>query len=316
MIYPEEVLLGSPAPDWYGIAADRYGHLYGFGVGRNMTFRYHVLRGSGMPSSLITLANAYGTSQSGRGWVGRLLWYRWEGPTGTLSRCSPDTAGGPFGFTLYGRWEAGEIVRLHWGDTSYRVRPAGTLRVSGDRPDSVQITAAALQLPGLAPGPSPLSVWTDWPVSLALFPLLPPLSFQVSDSSYAELHRQDTTEGYWVVPFLGQAQAGVGWRQASQNGPFPRQAARLDGGAGPSPHYAFAYVPFDPTLASEALYIAVNYSDSVLLYRFSFASGLVERYLGWPRSLAPSPSPQEVASHIEQLVYDPAWGRLLAIEGY
>jgi len=313
---PVDVLLGNPAPRWYGLAADSYGHLYGFGTGQGVNFRYHTLQGSGMESPIISLSPVYSSPLSGRGWVGRLLWYRWAGPTGTLSRCNPDTAGGPFAFTLYGRWEAGESIFLEWRDSSYRARSAGHLSVPADRADTLQVAIPSLYLPGRSAGPEFLSVWTGWPRSLLCESLSPALSFQGSGSSYTDLHRQDTAEVYWVLPFVGEAQASVGWRQASQGGPFPRRAARIDGEAGPSPHYAFAYVPFDPSLASEALYIAVNYSDSVFLYRMSFATGQVERYLSWRRSSGSGAPPGEIADHIEQLTYDPAWGRLLAVEGY
>ncbi len=323
------VLLGNPAPVWYGLAIDRYGHLYGFGAGRSVSFRYHAVWPTAEPSSLINLPPTYGVSpvDTGRGWIGRLLWYRWQGPSETIQRCAPDSVHRePFSYVLWGRFAAGDPIGGVWDRMSYdraywhRYRLGWAALSSGNRPDSLHLAVSEVTFPGREES----GTWELWPAPLrwvaadATAPLdsvdaldTARVRWQVTGPSYAPLHRSDSAERYWVMRYVGNASASIGWRQASQNGPFYRLSAKIDGSS-----HAFAYVPYDPTLGGEALYVAVNYTDSVLLYRLRFADGQVERVRGWKIGGSGLFTPrEEVSAPISSLVYNSYRGVLLAVEG-
>jgi hypothetical protein len=119
------------------------------------------------------------------------------------------------------------------------------------------------------------------------------------------------------VPFIGDASKSVGWRSLGAS--FHRRAGYIDGNASLEPHYVFAYVPYHPFLQEEVVYVAVNYTDSVFLYRVHVATGQVYRERGWPRLSDHQPGhevhPDTIVGGIQQLHYSASYGHLLAVEG-
>jgi hypothetical protein len=119
------------------------------------------------------------------------------------------------------------------------------------------------------------------------------------------------------VPFIGDASKSVGWRSLGAS--FHRRAGYIDGDASLEPHYVFAYVPYHPFLQEEVVYVAVNYTDSVFLYRVHVATGQVYRERGWPRLSDHQPGhevdPDTIVGGIQQLHYSASYGHLLAVEG-
>jgi hypothetical protein len=119
------------------------------------------------------------------------------------------------------------------------------------------------------------------------------------------------------VPFIGDASKSVGWRSLGAS--FHRRAGYIDGDASLEPHYVFAYVPYHPFLQEEVVYVAVNYTDSVFLYRVEVATGQVYRERGWPRLSDHQPGhevdPDTIVGGIQQLHYSASYGHLLAVEG-
>ncbi len=69
----------------------------------------------------------------------------------------------------------------------------------------------------------------------------------------------------------------------------------------------------------EGVYVAVNYTDSVLLYWLSMNTGMVHRERGWPRLADHQPGhevhPDTIVGGIQQLHYGPFYGHLYAVEG-
>jgi len=144
-----------------------------------------------------------------------------------------------------------------------------------------------------------------------------PLSLTPGGYTLPSLYRQDSTERWWVVPFIGDASKSVGWRSLGAS--FHRRDGYIDGNASLKPHYVFAYVPYHPFLQEEVAYVAVNYTDSVFLYRVHVATGQVYRERGWPRLDNHQPGhevdPDTIVGGIQQLHYSASYGHLLAVEG-
>jgi hypothetical protein len=264
----------------------------------------------------------------GRGWVGRLLNYRYAAEGGSISdRCVPDTVQhGNLSYVLWGHFSPGEKIVFTWegskaagAEYGFLWRPGAVYTVSSDKPDSLHVALSWAAFPGWAGGSYRLQprllVW-EWPDTLRLEGGSP-LSLTSGGYTLPSLYRQDSTERWWVVPFIGDASKSVGWRSLGAS--FHRRAGYIDGNASLEPHYVFAYVPYHPFLQEEVVYVAVNYTDSVFLYRVHVATGQVYRERGWPRLSDHQPGhevhPDTIVGGIQQLHYSASYGHLLAVEG-
>ncbi len=197
-----------------GLAIDRWGHLYAAGIIRAQG-RYGKVRPSATTVN-VNLSRPYnvGNFGYGRSWVGRLLNYRYHSAGPVIpNRCVPDTIqGAGFSYTLWGHFSPGEKIAFTWessnitsGNHGYLWRPGAVYTVSADRPDSLHVTLPWVAFPGAGSG------------SYTLQPRL--LAWQRPDTLWREsgnpprlsaggytlppLYRVDSTERWWVVPFLG-----------------------------------------------------------------------------------------------------------------
>lgn len=312
-----------------GLAIDGAGHLYAAGIIRGGCF-YARVRPKATAVSVTSLSRPHGVGGFGygRGWVGRLLNYRYAAEGGSISnRCVPDTVqNGNLSYVLWGHFSRGEKVVFTWegskaagAEYGFLWRPGAVYTVSSDKPDSLHVALSWAAFPGWAGGSYRLQprllVW-ERPDTLQLEGE-PPLSLTSGGYTLPSLYRQDSTERWWVVPFIGDASKSVGWR--SRGASFHRRDGYIDGDASLEPHYVFAYVPYHPFLQEEVVYVAVNYTDSVLLYRVHVATGQVYRERGWPLLSDHQPGhevdPDTIVGGIQQLHYSASYGHLLAVEG-
>jgi hypothetical protein len=312
-----------------GLAIDGAGHLYAAGIIHGGCV-YARVRPKATAVSITSLSGPYGVGGFGygRGWVGRLLNYRYAAEGGIIpNRCVPDTVQhGNLSYVLWGHFSWGEKVVFTWeGSEAARAqygflwRPGAVYTVSSDKPDSLHVALSWAAFPGWADGSYRLQprllVW-QWPDTLRLEGESP-LSLVSGGYTLPSLYRQDSTERWWVVPFIGDASKSVGWRNLGAS--FHRRAGYIDGNASLKPHYVFAYVPYHPFLQEEVVYVAVNYTDSVFLYRVHVATGQVYRERGWPRLSDHQPGhevhPDTIVGGIQQLHYSASYGHLLAVEG-
>ncbi|MCX8112362.1 MAG: hypothetical protein N3E49_04085 [Bacteroidia bacterium] len=326
----------SPQVEATGIVADPTGHFYLFGVGRSDNITYHRVRPRARQvetplGNLTPIIHVLNKRGYGRAWIGRLLRYRAELIAATLPAeiCAPDTILHPLTFRLYGRFDApSDSIALLWNaplsspahyaaPVRFRWTLAGVIPPSGGA-DTVRITFSPSYMWGrLASGGYYLHLgilgWYE------IDNLLPSsIGVQVVGDKAPHSYASES-QRYWVYPFSGGPGAHIGWRQAAASGPFQVRTAYLDGNASVSPHYAFTYVPFDPALHRELLYVAINYTDSVLLYRVDIATGIAEVERGWARIPTPNPtwnaSEDSIADGIQQLTWNPQTGSLIAVEG-
>jgi hypothetical protein len=312
-----------------GLAIDGAGHLYAAGIihGRCV---YDRVRPKATAVSITSLSRPHGVGGFGygRGWVGRLLNYRYAAEGGSISnRCVPDTVQhGNLSYVLWGHFSPGEKVVFTWEGSEaagagygFLWRPGAVYTVSSDKPDSLHVALSWAAFPGWASGSYRLQprllVW-ERPDTLQLEGG-PPLNLVSGGYTLPSLYRQDSTERWWVVPFIGDASKSVGWRSLGAS--FHRRDGYIDGNASLEPHYVFAYVPYHPFLQEEVVYVAVNYTDSVFLYRVEVATGQVYRERGWPRLSDHQPGhevhPDTIVGGIQQLHYSASYGHLLAVEG-
>ncbi len=315
-----------------GLTVDPHGHLYMAGIGRGGTYEYTRVRPNAT-SVTVSLTSPYLLSSPGygRGWVGRLLNYRYQAQGSSLSRCIPDTLQSPsLLYTLWGRFDAGENIAFTWeGPAPYAVwegfrwMPGLIYTVPSNKVDSLQVNLPYITFPGsggaeigtitrqLHPR---LLIWKE-PHTLQREGSSP--SLQSQGHTLPPLYRADSTERWWVVPFLGDASKSTGWRSLGAS--FHRRAGYIDGNASLKPHHAFAYVPYHPARQEEGVYVVVNYTDSVLLYWLSMQTGMVERERGWPRLDDHLPGwevrADTIVGGIQQLYYSPHHGHLYAVEG-
>jgi len=312
-----------------GLAIDGAGHLYTAGIIRRSCV-YVRVRPKATLVVTPSLSRPYGVGRFGygRGWVGRLLNYRYAAEGGSISdRCVPDTVqNGNLSYVLWGHFSPGEKVVFTWegseaagAEYGFLWRPGAVYTVSSDKPDSLHVALSWAAFPGWAGGSYRLQprllVW-ERPDTLQLEGGSP-LSLASGGYTLPSLYRQDSTERWWVVPFIGDASKSVGWRSLGAS--FHRRDGYIDGDASLKPHYVFAYVPYHPFLQEEVVYVAVNYTDSVLLYRVHVATGQVYRERGWPRLSDHQPGhevdPDTIVGGIQQLHYSASYGHLLAVEG-
>jgi hypothetical protein len=312
-----------------GLAIDGAGHLYAAGIIHGSCV-YVRVRPKATFVSTPSLSRPYGVGGFGygRGWVGRLLNYRYAAEGGSISdRCVPDTVQhGNLSYVLWGHFSPGEKIVFTWeGSKAARAeygflwRPGAVYTVSSDKPDSLHVALSWAAFPGWASGSYRLQprllVWQR-PDTLRLEGGSP-LSLVSGGYTLPSLYRQDSTERWWVVPFIGDASKSVGWRSLGAS--FHRRAGYIDGDASLEPHYVFAYVPYHPFLQEEVVYVAVNYTDSVFLYRVEVATGQVYRERGWPRLSDHQPRHEvqsdTIVGGIQQLHYSASYGHLLAVEG-
>jgi hypothetical protein len=312
-----------------GLAIDGAGHLYAAGIihGRCV---YDRVRPKATAVSTPLLSRPYGVGGFGygRGWVGRLLNYRYAAEGGSISnRCVPDTVqNGNLSYVLWGHFSPGEKVLFTWegskaagAEYGFLWRPGAVYTVSSDKPDSLHVALSWAAFPGWTGGSYRLQprllVW-ERPDTLQLEGGSP-LSLTSGEHTVPSLYRQDSTERWWVVPFIGDASKSVGWRRLGAS--FHRREGYIDGNASLKPHYVFAYVPYHPFLQQEVVYVAVNHTDSVFLYRVEVATGQVYRERGWPRLSDHQPGhevdPDTIVGGIQQLHYSASYGHLLAVEG-
>jgi hypothetical protein len=312
-----------------GLAIDGAGHLYAAGIIHGSCL-YVRVRPKATFVSTPRLSKPYGVGGFGygRGWVGRLLNYRYAAEGGSISdRCVPDTVqNGNFSYVLWGHFSPGEKIVFTWegseaagAEYGFLWRPGAVYTVSSDKPDSLHVALSWAAFPGWADGSYRLQprllVW-ERPDTLPLEGGSP-LSLVSGGHTLPSLYRQDSTERWWVVPFIGDASKSVGWRSLGAS--FHRRDGYIDGDASLKPHYVFAYVPYHPFLQEEVVYVAVNYTDSVFLYRVEVATGQVYRERGWPRLSDHQPGhgvrPDTIVGGIQQLHYSASYGHLLAVEG-
>jgi hypothetical protein len=312
-----------------GLAIDGAGHLYAAGIIHG-SFVYERVRPNATAVSITSLSRPHGVGRFGygRGWVGRLLNYRYAAEGGIIpNRCVPDTVQhGNLSYVLWGHFSPGEKVvftwegsKAAWAGYGFLWRPGAVYTVSSDKPDSLHVALSWAAFPGWASGSYRLQprllVW-ERPDTLQLEGE-PPLSLVSGGYTLPSLYRQDSTERWWVVPFIGDASKSNGWRSLGAS--FHRRDGYIDGDASLEPHYVFAYVPYHPFLQQEVVYVAVNYTDSVLLYRVEVATGQVYRERGWPRLSDHQPryevQPDTIVGGIQQLHYSASYGHLLAVEG-
>jgi hypothetical protein len=312
-----------------GLAIDGAGHLYAAGIIRSRCV-YERVRPKATPVSITSLSRPHGVGGFGygRGWVGRLLNYRYAAEGGSIpNRCVPDTVqNGNLSYVLWGHFSPGEKVVFTWegskvaeAEYGFLWRPGAVYTVSSDKPDSLHVALSWAAFPGWASGSYRLQprllVW-EMPDTLQLEGGSP-LSLVSGGYTLPSLYRQDSTERWWVVPFIGDASKSVGWRDLGAS--FHRREGYIDGNASLKPHYVFAYVPYHPFLQQEVVYVAVNYTDSVFLYRVEVATGQVYRERGWPRLDDHQPRhevhPDTIVGGIQQLHYSASYGHLLAVEG-
>lgn len=322
-----------------GIAVDPTGHLYLFGTGRVATITYEPVRPRAVSQTeplgdLSGIIHALNKVGYGRAWMGRLLRYRAEllQASPPLAACAPDTIPVPFTLRLYGRFDApsDSVVFLWQGQligSSYNYeyetgRPRWNIAAALSPPggkDSVTVSIPRWTVAGrLSPGQYKLIAGiSGWNRLKALYDS-GPLQLTIQGNAAPSLYPLPG-QRYWVYPFAGGPEATIGWRQAAAGGSFYARSAHLDGNASISPHYAFAYIPAHPTLGGEYLYVAINYHDSVFLYRVRLLDRQVEVERGWPRVTDPSPnwevSIDSIVYGIQQLVWNPQTGTLLAVEG-
>jgi len=322
-----------------GITSDAAGHLYFFGTGRLDNFQYERVRPRataltvplGNLSSIIHVSNKVGY---GRGWIGRLLRYRAELLSGALpsSTCAPDTIRRPLVLKLYGRFDAlSDSIGLRWNgplpftygaSTGHARWAMAALLPPPGGTDTARITVPETPILGrFRNGSYRLELGVvGWEESsdLMLPSFVSSLSINITGDKAPHLYPLES-QRYWVYPFAGGPEASQGWRQASANGTFNARQAYLDGNASVEPHYAFTYVPFDPLTEKELLYVAINYTDSVILYSVDLATGTARRERGWPRLDDPTPfrdvSADTTVYGIQQLVWNPQRGHIIAVEG-
>lgn len=323
-----------------GIISDPYGHLYLFGTGRTTAFEYERVRPRAVRDTA-ALGDLSGTIHAtdklgyGRAWIGRLLQYRAELIAGALptSTCAPDTINRLLTFRLYGRFDApSDSLSFRWnsGFFSYNSLsgparwalaallppPGGIDTVSVVLPESPMLGRFKNGTYFLELG---IAGWRE--SSNLLLVSNPALTISVNGDKAPTIYALES-QRYWIYPFAGAPAASQGWRQASAAGDFQVKTAYLDGDASVPPHYAFAYMPYHPVLQKELLYVAINYADSVILYAVDVATGWGRRERAWPRLEDPSPyrpdgavSPDTIVYGIQQLVWNPQRGALLAVEG-
>ncbi|MDW8417131.1 MAG: hypothetical protein RML92_06220 [Bacteroidia bacterium] len=325
-----------------GIVADAVGHLYIFGVGRvnsvcyerlrpRVTFECFPLNAGSLSPHISPPLTGYGKS-----WIGRLLRYRAQVLTGSLppNTCVPDTFQRNLSFRFYGRFDApSDSIAFLWNDhggggTGYSIsgRPRWTIAKILPPPggvDTAIVQISSCEMFGRMKSSSYrlLGGVAGWFEMENLLPTVPPpsLTITVNSNKAPSIHPAEG-QRYWVYPFAGGPDATIGWRQASVSGaPFLARSAYLDGADSIFPSYTFTYIPIQPYLMQELLYVAVNYPDSVILYRLDIATGEVHRERGWAR--IPDPRPSWAASEdsivygIQQLVWNAQTGSLIAVEG-
>jgi hypothetical protein len=312
-----------------GLAIDGAGHLYAAGIIHGGCVYARVRpKATAVSTPSLPRPHSVGGFGYGRGWVGRLLNYRYAAEGGIIpNRCVPDTVQhGNLSYVLWGHFSPGEKVVFTWegseaagAEYGFLWRPGAVYTVSSDRPDSLHVALSWAAFPGWASGSYRLQprllVW-ERPDALQLEGGSP-LSLVSGGYTLPSLYRQDSTERWWVVPFIGDANKSVGWRSLGPS--FHRRDGYIDGNASLEPHYVFAYVPYHPFLQEEVVYVAVNYADSVFLYRVHVATGQVYRERGWPRLSDHQPGhevhPDTIVGGIQQLHYSASYGHLLAMEG-
>lgn len=325
---PLEGYFSSDTVEIGGLALDSWGHLYAAGVARGDYLYTQVRPDAGPDSVTLSRPHNVGGFGYGRSWVGRLLNYRYRSTSSViLNRCVPDSIqSSAFSYVLWGHFSPGEKIVFTWeggsltgGEYGYLWRPGAIYTVSADRPDSLHVTLSWVAFPGSGNGtytlrPRLLAWWQPDALRRESGP-----SSAVSASGYTlpSLYRVDSTERWWVVPFLGDKSRNDGWRSLGPS--FHRRQGYIDGNASLDPHYAFAYVPYHPVRQEEGVYVAVNYTDSVLLYWLSMNTGMVYRERGWPRLADHQPvhevHPDTIVGGIQQLHYSPFYGHLFAVEG-
>ncbi|MEN3041676.1 MAG: hypothetical protein ABDH66_09095, partial [Bacteroidia bacterium] len=321
-----------------GIVADDVGHLYIVGVGRANSISYERLRPRAIQEWFSL--NAGGLSPHipppytgyGKSWMGRLLRYRAERLSGNLPphTCTPDTFQSTLRFRFYGRFDASsDSIAFLWnanGGPGYYAHGRPRWNIAKIVPPPGGVDTAIVELSSydmfgrLKVGTYQIQAGVaGWQEMDNLLPTtsLPSLTISTSGNKAPAIYPSES-QRYWVYPFTGGPNASIGWRQASGT-PFLAQTAYLDGDISISPSYTFTYVPIHPYLRKELLYVAVNYSDSVILYRVDIATGEVQKERGWPRISDPRPSwnasSDSIVYGIQQLVWNKQTGNLIAVEG-
>jgi len=218
-----------------GLAIDGAGHLYAAGIIHGGCV-YERVRPKATAVSITSLSRPQGVGGSGygRGWVGRLLNYRYAAEGGSISRCVPDTVQhGNLSYVLWGHFSPGEKIVFTWeGSEAARAeygflwRPGAVYTVSSDsdKPDSLHVALSWAAFPGWASGSYRLQ-----PRLLVTLQLQggSPLSLASGGYTLPSLYRQDSTERWWVVPFIGDASKSRGWRNLGAS--FHRRDGYIDG---------------------------------------------------------------------------------------
>jgi hypothetical protein len=143
-----------------GLAIDGAGHLYAAGIIHGSCV-YVRVRPKATAVSTPSLSRPYGVGGFGygRGWVGRLLNYRYAAEGGSISdRCVPDTVQhGNLSYVLWGHFSPGEKVVFTWegseaagAEYGFLWRPGAVYTVSSDKPDSLHVALSWAAFPGWA----------------------------------------------------------------------------------------------------------------------------------------------------------------------